>query len=128
MILLPGLYLALLAFLLDRALRRWWDPVPARMWGVFGLVLVILFGQALFLGKVLLPVDILPGVAQPEDARKPPEGNVLQNDLVTQMVRLQAQVRRARTSVISSGCSVEPIQSWIAETACSAILSSGKWR
>src|SRR3954464_5585822 len=92
--LLPGLYLALLAFLLDRALRRWWDPVPARMWGVFGLVLVILFGPALFLGKVLLPVDILPGVAQPEDARKPPQGNVLQNDLVTQIVPLQAQVRR----------------------------------
>ncbi|HET9212413.1 MAG TPA: YfhO family protein [Thermoanaerobaculia bacterium] len=94
MILLPGLYLALLAFLLDRALRRWWDPVPARIWGVFGLVLVILFGPALFLEKVLLPVDILPGVAQPEDARKPPQGNVLQNDLVTQMVPLQAQVRR----------------------------------
>ncbi|HEY4591939.1 MAG TPA: YfhO family protein, partial [Thermoanaerobaculia bacterium] len=94
MILLPGLYLALLAFLLDRALRRCWDPVPARIWGGFGLVLVILFGPALFLGKVLLPVDILPGVAQPEDARKPPQGNVLQNDLVTQMVPLQAQVRR----------------------------------
>jgi hypothetical protein len=92
--LLPGLYLALLAFLLDRALRRWWDPVPARMWGVFGVVLVVLFGPALFLGKVLLPVDILPGVAQPEDARKPPEGNVLQEDLVTQVVPLQAQVRR----------------------------------
>ncbi|HEY3571601.1 MAG TPA: YfhO family protein [Thermoanaerobaculia bacterium] len=92
--LLPGLYLALLAFLLDRALRRWWDPVPARIWGVFGLVLVILFGPALFLGKVLLPADILPGVVQPEDARKPPEGNVLQNDLVTQVIPLQAQVRR----------------------------------
>ncbi|MFL6236282.1 MAG: YfhO family protein [Thermoanaerobaculia bacterium] len=94
MILLPGLYLALLAFLLDRALRRWWDPVPARIWGVFGLLLVILFGPALFLGKVLLPADILPGMAHPEDARKPPQGNVLQNDLVTQVVPLQAQVRR----------------------------------
>jgi len=93
-ILLPGLYLALLAFLLDRALRRWWDPVPARVWGAFGLVLVILFGPALFLGKVLLPADILPGVAQPEEARKPPQGNVLQNDLVTQVVPLQSQVRR----------------------------------
>jgi len=93
-ILLPGLYLALLAFLLDRALRRWWDPVPARIWGIFGLLLVILFGPALFLGRVLLPADILPGVAQPEEARKPPQGNVLQNDLVTQVVPLQAQVRR----------------------------------
>jgi hypothetical protein len=93
-ILLPGLYLALLAFLLDRALRRWWDPVPARIWGVFGVLLVILFGPALFLGKVLLPADILPGVAQPEDARKAPQGNPLQLDLVTQIVPLQAEVRR----------------------------------
>src|SRR5436305_996532 len=92
--LLPGLYLALLAFLLDRALRRWWEPVPARVWGVFGVVLLILFGPALFLGRVLLPADILPGVAQPEEARKAPQGNVLQNDLVTQVVPLQAQVRR----------------------------------
>lgn len=95
MILLPGLYLALLAFLLDRALRRWWDPVPARVWGVFGLILVILFGPSLFLGRVLTPADILPGVAQPEDSRKPPQGNRLQADLVTQIVPLQAQVRRA---------------------------------
>jgi len=94
-ILLPGLYLALLAFLLDRALRRWWDPVPARVWGAFALVLLILFGPALFLGRVLLPADILPGVAQPEDARKPVQGNILQLDLVTQIVPLQAQVRRA---------------------------------
>jgi len=93
-ILLPGLYLALLAFLLDRALRRWWEPVPARIWGVFALLLVVLFGPALFLGKVLLPGDILPGVVQPEDARKPPQGNLLQLDLVTQIVPLQAQVRR----------------------------------
>jgi hypothetical protein len=93
-VILPGLYLALLAFLLDRALRRWWDPVPARIWGVFGALLLILFGPALFAGKVLLPVDILPGVALPEDARKAPEGNPLQLDLVTQIVPLQAQVRR----------------------------------
>jgi hypothetical protein len=94
-ILLPGLYLALLAFLLDRALRRWWDPVPVRVWGAFALVLLILFGPALFLGRVLLPADILPGVAQPEDARKSGQGNILQLDLVTQIVPLQAQVRRA---------------------------------
>ena len=94
MILLPGLYLILLAFLLDRVLRRWWDPVPARVWAVFGVVLAILFGPALFLGKVLLPADILPGVAQPEEARKEPQGNLLQLDLVTQIVPLEAQVRR----------------------------------
>jgi hypothetical protein len=93
-VILPGLYLALLAFLLDRALRRWWEPVPARIWVVFAVLLVILFGPALFLGKVLLPADILPGVAMPEDARKPPQGNPLQLDLVTQIVPLQAEVRR----------------------------------
>ena len=87
----PGLYLALL---LDRALRRWWDPVPARVWAAFGVVLLILFGPALFLGRVLLPADVLPGVAQPEDSRKPPAGNLVQLDLVTQIIPLQAQVRR----------------------------------
>jgi hypothetical protein len=92
--LLPGLYLALLVFLLHRALRRWWDPVPARIWGVFGVLLLILFGPALFLGKVLLPADILPGVVMPENARQAPQGNPLQLDLVTQIVPLQAQVRR----------------------------------
>jgi len=94
-ILLPGLYLAFLAFLLDRALRRWWEPVPGRVWTAFGVVLVILFGPALFLGRVLLPTDILPGVAQPQDVGEEPRGNVLQLDLVTQIVPLQAQVRRA---------------------------------
>jgi hypothetical protein len=91
---LPGLYLALLAFLLARALRRWWDPVPVRVWGVFGVIVVILFGQALFLGKVLLPVDILPWVRTPEAMRTPAEGNPLQLDLMTQVVPLQAEVRR----------------------------------
>ena len=95
MILLPGLYLAGLAFLLDRALRRWWEPVPGRVWAVFALLLVILFGPALFLGRVLFPADILPGVALPENARKPPAGNVLQSDLITQIAPLQAQVRRS---------------------------------
>jgi hypothetical protein len=95
MILLPGLYLAGLAFLLDRALRRWWEPVPGRVWAVFALLLVILFGPALFLGKVLFPADILPGVALPENARKAPEGNVLQSDLITQIAPLQAQIRRS---------------------------------
>ncbi len=92
---LPGLYLILLAVLLACALRRWWDPIPLRVWAVFAAVLLILFGPALFLGKVLVPVDILPGVALPEETGKPSEGNSLQLDLVTQIVPWQAQVRRA---------------------------------
>ena len=69
--------------------------MPGRVWAAFALLLVILFGPALFLGKVLFPADILPGVALPENARKAPEGNVLQSDLITQIAPLQAQVRRA---------------------------------
>src|SRR5215210_2684234 len=91
---LPGLYLALLAFLLACALRRWWEPVPPRVWAVFGGLILILFGPALFLDKVLLPVDILPGVAPVEKTGARPEGNVLQLDLATQIIPLQAEVRR----------------------------------
>ncbi|MFL6195778.1 MAG: hypothetical protein ACJ75H_16490 [Thermoanaerobaculia bacterium] len=95
MILLPGLYLAGLGAVLAWALRRWWDPVPARVWAVFALVLTILFGPALFLGRTLMPGDILPGVVTPEDAGKRPAGNLLQLDVVTQILPWQAQVRRA---------------------------------
>jgi hypothetical protein len=93
----PGLYLALLASLLGWALRRWWDPVPGRVWAAFALLLMALFGPALFLGRVLLPVDILPGLrtGPPQAA---PEGNRLQLDLVTQIVPWQHQVRRALQS------------------------------
>jgi hypothetical protein len=91
---LPGLYLGLLAFLLAWALRRWWDPVPVRVWGTFAVVIVVLFGPSLFLGKVLLPVDILPGVRIEEKLRLRPEANILQLDLVTQIIPTEAQVRR----------------------------------
>ena len=91
MILLPGLYLAFLAILLGWALRRFWDPVPWRVWAVFGLVLALLLGPALFGGKVLLPLDILPGLALSETEVR---GNPLQLDLVTQIVPAMAQVRR----------------------------------
>ncbi|HKI05490.1 MAG TPA: YfhO family protein [Thermoanaerobaculia bacterium] len=95
MSLLPGLYLTFLAFLLAWALRRWWDPMPARVWAVFAILILVLFGPALFLGKVLLPVDILPGVVPVEKVGALPEGNKLQLDLVTQIIPWQAEVRRA---------------------------------
>ena len=91
MIVLPGLYLVFLAALLGWALRRFWDPVPWRVWAVFGLVLLLLLGPALFGGKVLLPLDILPGLAPSESEVR---GNPLQLDLVTQIVPAMAQVRR----------------------------------
>lgn len=89
--LLPGLYLAFLAVLLGWALRRFWDPVPLRAWAAFGFVLVLLLGPALFGGQVLLPLDILPGIAPPGTEVR---GNPLQLDLVTQIVPAMAQVRR----------------------------------
>jgi hypothetical protein len=92
---MPGLYLALLLCLLALALRRWWDPVPVRVWAAFGALLIVLFGPALFLGRVLLPVDILPGVRTLEEVGAPPRGNTLQMDLVTQIVPWEAEVRRA---------------------------------
>lgn len=94
--LLPGLYLALLALLLARALRRWWDPVPLRVWAVFGGILLLLFWPVLVGGKVLLPLDILAGIS-PQGGARPArvEGNPLQSDLVTQVVPTLTQVRRA---------------------------------
>jgi hypothetical protein len=94
MSLVPGLYLSLLAIALAFALRRWWDPVPLRAWAAFGALLVVLFGPALFLGRVLLPADILPGVRGPEGEAEI-LGNPLQLDLVTQVAPLLSQVRRA---------------------------------
>lgn len=91
MILLPGLYLAFLATVLGWALRRFWDPVPLRVGAAFGVVLLLLLGPALFGGRVLLPLDILPGIAPPGPEVR---GNPLQLDLVTQIVPAMAQVRR----------------------------------
>jgi hypothetical protein len=98
--LLPGLYLLALAFLLDRALRRWWEPVPGKVWAAAALALLVLFGPALFGGQVLLSGDILPGLpglAQDAEGRPAagPLGNPLHLDLVSQVVPLQAEVRRA---------------------------------
>jgi hypothetical protein len=81
--LLPGLWLGVLAVLLLRALRRWYDPVPAPVAGTFGLILLILFGPVLFGGKLLLPLDNLRGQAPfRELAPTNPPGNSLQGDLI----------------------------------------------
>lgn len=57
--LLPGLWVALLGLGLAAALRRWFDPVPGRILAAFGLAIAILFGPALFGGRVLISVDNL---------------------------------------------------------------------
>jgi hypothetical protein len=81
--LLPGLWAGVLAVLLLRALRRWYDPVPGPVAAAFGLVLLILFGPVLFGGKLLLPLDNLRGqVPFQELPPTEPHGNILQGDLI----------------------------------------------
>jgi hypothetical protein len=94
--LLPGLYVSLLAAGLAAALRRWYDPVPARVLAIFGLLLALLLGPVLFGGGVLLPLGNLPGhipyrYLPPSD----PPSIGLQSDLVVQIAPWQLQVRRA---------------------------------
>ena len=81
--LVPGLWAAVLAVLLLRALRRWYDPVPAPVVAAFATVLLILFGPVLFGGRLLLPLDNLRGQAPfTELAPTAPPGNSLQGDLI----------------------------------------------
>ncbi len=92
----PGLYVAALAWALDRLLRRFADPVPARVWGATALLLTLFLGPALFCGRILLPLDNLRGQV-PFLANPPttPMGNPLQGDLLTLVAPLQAQGRAA---------------------------------
>jgi hypothetical protein len=94
--LLPGLWLILLASILAGALRRWFDPVPARCWIVFAAVLLALFASVLFGGRVLLPVGYLAQLPpfRPLWPGEPP-GNLLQSDLVLQIAPWLARVRAA---------------------------------
>ncbi|HYO12928.1 MAG TPA: hypothetical protein VE685_07035 [Thermoanaerobaculia bacterium] len=94
--LLPGLWVGFLGAFLASALGRWYDRVPGRMFAVFGLVLVILFGEVLFGGKLLLPLDTLRGQV-PFQQLPPmePHGNVLQGDLVELVGPSIAAVREA---------------------------------
>ena len=81
--LVPGVWAGVLALLLLRALRRWYDPVPGAVTAVFGLALLILFGPVLFGGKLLLPLDNLRGqVPFQKLAPTDPHGNILQGDLI----------------------------------------------
>ncbi|HTQ79242.1 MAG TPA: hypothetical protein VMM92_04540 [Thermoanaerobaculia bacterium] len=95
--LLPGLYVALLAWLLGRVLRRWFDPLPARIAAIFGLVLLVLLGTVLLGGQILLPVEILTRMAPWRILRpaEPALANRLQLDLVSQITPALALVRRA---------------------------------
>ena len=52
---LPGLYVALLAVALGWALKRWYDPVPPRILALFALLPFLLFGRALLGGECSSP-------------------------------------------------------------------------
>ncbi|HEY7214667.1 MAG TPA: hypothetical protein VIC28_08550 [Thermoanaerobaculia bacterium] len=94
--LLPGLWFLTLALALAWALRRWFDPVPARCWAVWGIALAVLFGAVLFGGRVMLPLGYLTRLP-PFDGliAGPPPGNLLQSDLVLQIAPWLVRVREA---------------------------------
>lgn len=94
--LLPGAWFGLLAFLLDRALRRWYDAVPRWVLGAFLLALIPLFGPVLVGGQILLPLDGLRGEAPfKELLPTDPHGNPLQGDLIQLVTPSLAAVREA---------------------------------
>jgi hypothetical protein len=95
----PGLYVAALALLLAGALRRWYDPVPWRVLGVFAVALGVLFGSSLGGGQVLLPLDNLRGEV-PFRLVPPtrPHGNLLQGDLIELVVPSLDAARRGLTA------------------------------
>jgi hypothetical protein len=94
--LLPGVWFGVLAFLLQRGLRRFYDAVPVWVLGAFVLVLLPLFGPVLYGGKILLPLDGLRGEApfrgvEPSD----PPSNPIQGDLLQLVTPSLAAVREA---------------------------------
>ncbi|HXO41048.1 MAG TPA: hypothetical protein VN999_06355, partial [Thermoanaerobaculia bacterium] len=95
----PGVYVAALALLLAGALRRWYDPVPWRVLGVFAVALGVLFGSSLCGGKLLLPLDNLRGEV-PFRLLPPtqPHGNLLQGDLIELVVPSLDAARRGLTA------------------------------
>lgn len=94
--LLPGLWLALLGLLLARLLRRWYDPLPPRVWALFAILLLAFYGPVLFGGKLLLPLDSLRG-STPFGELQPtvPHGNLIQGDLIQLIAPSRELVREA---------------------------------
>jgi hypothetical protein len=94
--LLPGLYVGLLFFGLAAVLRRWYDSVPAPVLAAVGLAVAVLFGEVLFAGRVLLPLDSVRGQVPFTDFPPvEPHGNLLQGDLLQLVTPSLAAVREA---------------------------------
>jgi hypothetical protein len=93
---LPGLWFLALAIVLAWVLRRWFDPIPARCWAVWGIALAVLFGAVLFGGRVMLPLGLLTKLPPFAGlAEGSPPGNPLQSDLVLQIAPWLVRVREA---------------------------------
>ena len=94
--LLPGLWVAFLALLLGRALRRWYDPVPLRCWLAWSAALAFLLGPVLFAGRTILPLGYLAQMPPYTGlVRGEPPGNLLQSDLVLQIAPWLDRVRES---------------------------------
>jgi hypothetical protein len=95
---LPGLWVAVLGMALGLALRRWFDPVPRRAWIAWGIALLVLFGPALFGGRVLLSLGYLTKIPPFQllwQGPDPPPGNLLQSDTMLQITPWLVRVREA---------------------------------
>jgi hypothetical protein len=92
----PGVWVAALGTLLLVVLARWYEPVPKRVAALFALAVVLLYGEALLGGSVLLPLDNLRGhVPFRELAPTDPHGNGLQGDLLYLVHPVRREVHRA---------------------------------
>ena len=102
---LPGLYVALLAVGLGWALRRWYDPVPVRILVLFALIPFLLFGPVLLGGRVLLPLGSVQHFA-PYRHLAPADGPSygLHGDLIRQIAPWPTAAGRSGTPTPAPAC------------------------
>ncbi|MEM7481383.1 MAG: pentapeptide repeat-containing protein [Acidobacteriota bacterium] len=92
--LLPGLLVAAWAVVLFGVLERWYDGLPRRVAAGLLVLVLVLFGQVLFGGKILLPVDNLRSTVPFQNLpAAPTPGNHLQTEQITLIAPLAAAVR-----------------------------------
>lgn len=93
--LLPALWLVVLAFLIDRGIRRWEVRMPAAGWTLAGAMVAALLAPALVTGRVLASAQKL--TAFPPflgSGAAAGAGNPLHGDLLFQVIPWRAAVRR----------------------------------
>ena len=92
----PAILVVVLGAMLAWVLARAFDPVPARVWAVFALVLGLFLGPELWGGATLLPLDGLRGRV-PFTGIEPvePHANPLHGDVLQLLAPALDQVRDA---------------------------------